>query len=143
MSLYQIDFTLPGLPRMINATNRSNWRVGWQEGKQWSKMVGFITAGKRPPKPLVRAKAFFLRSTHGVEPDFDNLVISFKPVRDALKSCGIIVDDKPSHFRATYEWQKGVYRQGFIQVQVTEVSEEEWNSHRSGSLKPNGSSIGS
>ena len=74
-----------------------------------------------PPKPLKQASITLTRFS-SVEPDYDNLVISFKPIIDGLRDAGVIVDDKFSVIgRPSYEWQKSPRNQGRIRVEVASI----------------------
>lgn len=76
----------------------------------------------RPPKPLEKIACTFTRiSTR--EPDDDNNRASFKPIRDALKECGIVVDDSPRHMPdPQYKWEPGNRGQGHVRVTVEEIA---------------------
>jgi hypothetical protein len=80
-----------------------------------------------PPKPLRRAKALFVRYS-AVEPDHDNVVASFKSIRDGLcarapHGGNIIVDDRPAVLEAEYRWEPCSRRYGYVSIDVWEVDE--------------------
>lgn len=57
-----------------------------------------------------------------MQPDDDNLMISFKPVVDGLIRAKIITDDNPSIIeKRNYIWKKTKQKEGFIQVYVKEL----------------------
>lgn len=83
------------------------------------KMI--VTRQAPPPRPLTKAKLTLIRHSSRC-PDYDGLVVSFKPVVDALKKCGIIADDSMSVIgKPTYEWKKIGVREGKIAVIVDEI----------------------
>lgn len=122
---YKHEFILAGLPRMPNRVGTrggSGMRL-WREGEQWKKDVWAMCSGLNKPRaPLNKARVTFTRSAHGPEPDSDGLAHSFKPVRDGLVKCGVLVDDSPAHIEAIYQWEQGRYKKGFIRVTIEEIS---------------------
>lgn len=52
------------------------------------------------------------------ELDHDNLVGGCKPLVDALKRCGLIVDDSPRHVRINYEQRKSPRKEARTVVTV-------------------------
>jgi hypothetical protein len=48
--------------------------------------------GKKPKDPLTKANITLIRHSYRYL-DYDGLVGSFKPVVDALVSCGVLIDD--------------------------------------------------
>lgn len=114
-----IQFEIFGLPKTANG-GHGHWRADHARKKLWKKNVGTALLGQIPKAPFQKAKAVFTRCSSS-EPDFDNLCISFKPVCDALKAFGVIIDDKPSHFTAEYRWEKAKPKAGRIKVKVEEA----------------------
>lgn len=119
---YTLEFTLAGLPRTGNQ-RRVHWRVLKREADTWKGAVHFAVcaAGGAPPKPLKRALVTLTRFS-SVEPDFDNLVTSFKNTLDGLRVAGVIADDKRAVIGAPkYEWRKAAPKEGRVVVRVEEV----------------------
>lgn len=120
-ALVNIYFEIMGLPKMPNG-GHGNWRADHARKMLWRKRVGSVLWGQVPSEPFKKAHAVFTRCS-SIEPDGDNLVIGFKPVRDALKFYGIILDDKPSCLTAEYRWEKAKQKAGRIKVTVAPVIE--------------------
>jgi hypothetical protein len=121
--LYWLEFQVPGLPRMANASGRSRgfWVIN-NERKQWKAAVAGALAGrKKPDQPLKRAKVTCTRYSSSA-PDFDGLVAGFKPIIDALVDLGILEDDSMKHIGVpTFHWEPVKPKQGCIAVTVQEV----------------------
>ncbi len=74
-----------------------------------------------PAKSLERAKLTLVRYG-SKEPDFDNLVSSFKPIIDGLVSAGIIVNDKQANIgQPQYLFVKAKRDEGAFSVKVEEI----------------------
>lgn len=117
---YSLKFKLEGLPAMgLNA--RRHWRQirGKRgENREWYTMVAMATAGKCPPEPLRLANVCLIRRS-SVEPDFEGLVGSFKPILDALTRLRIIQDDSVRVIgQPDYQWQRARPTEGMIEVTV-------------------------
>jgi Holliday junction resolvase RusA-like endonuclease len=116
-----LEFTIPGLPKIINAN--SNWRVRYGHAKTWRKKSAEAAwamwqKSKRCGKPLTHVKLTLIRGSTR-EPDFDNLVASFKPVVDGLMDAGVISDDNSKVvLQRAYKWEKAAKKAGFIRVTV-------------------------
>lgn len=118
---YVLEFELPGLPKTTNAIGRAHWAVKVREVRSWTAAVMALIAHKRPLEPLSRATLTLTRFS-SAEPDYDNLVISFKPVIDALVRAQVLTSDKPSVIgQPEYRWEKAKPRQGMIRVRVEEI----------------------
>lgn len=115
-----ISFELPGLPKRFNEGPGASWRSRYAESKRWLKWVGMATMGKRPNKPYPKSIVTLIRVS-SVEPDYDGLVHSFKPVVDALKRVGIIEDDSPKHVRRIYLHEKCAPKLGKVRVIIEPV----------------------
>ena len=78
-----------------------------------------------PEEPLTRVRMRCERfSTR--EPDWDNLVASFKPIRDGLVEIGVMVDDKPSVLiGCEHRWSKAKRGQGRILGRLEGVQDTE------------------
>lgn len=120
---YMLDFRLKGLPPTTNGSH-GHWRVAAKKRKKWRDAVKLIASLRRPPAPLLRVKITLTRFSSS-QPDYDNLVISFKSVVDGLKDAGVISDDKDKVVvQRDYRWEKSSPRQGQIRIQVEELAEE-------------------
>ena len=116
---YVLEVEIPGLPAMNSSSRLNRWR-DITEKNRWANEVMLATRGKRPAKPLQRAKVTYIRRS-AVEPDYVNLVASFKHPEDGLVKAGIIVDDKPSVIgRPDIRWEKVAARNGSIVLRVEE-----------------------
>lgn len=113
---YRLEFRLEGLPRMNANGTHGSWRRVYGENKLWKHKTYSAILAYLPAEPLERAHAVFTRHS-ARQPDCDNLAISFKSVRDALKT-HVIVDDSPARFTAEYRWQKAKHGKGFVTVTV-------------------------
>lgn len=81
--------------------------------------MGVQIAGK-PTQPMLSARIEMIRHS-STEPDFDNLVSSFKWILDGLIDAGVIVSDKPSVIgQPVYQWKKAAPKNGFIEVKVSD-----------------------
>jgi Holliday junction resolvase RusA-like endonuclease len=114
---YVLMFSVPILPPMNTSATRRHWAVHHRAVKQWRAIVAAATAGLRPEKPLQRSRVTLVRLS-SVEPDHENLAMSFKPVLDALVHCGVLVDDGPAHVERVYRWEKVAPRRGMVGVRV-------------------------
>ena len=123
MEIYRLCLEFDGLlPRMNTGHTRRHWSVGHREARRWTERlrVGMLMGRhKRPPKPLKMALVRLWRKSSR-QPDFDNLVMSFKPVVDALVKLGLIEDDGPSQLDREYLWETAPPRKGSIKIELTE-----------------------
>lgn len=119
---YRLHLRIPGLPRIQAAGTRGHWSQRVREKNYWIDLVGWqaIAAG-RPPEPLKRAKLTLIRHSHG-EPDYVNLVSSFKAPEDGLVQCGVLQDDSPQVVEHDIRWEACSSEQkGFIEIIVEEI----------------------
>lgn len=110
--------TIHGLPPITSNGAHRHWRAAAGIRRAWVNrcMVEFMRY--RPSKPFAQARCEFVRVS-SVEPDDDNLIISFKPVRDALVGAGIIENDKPANMpNPVYRWERGSRGNGYIKIKV-------------------------
>lgn len=119
--IYRLELLIHGLPPTTNGSH-GHWRKAYGTKQKWKKATAFAIAKQGKPKaPLLKAHCTFVRVST-TEPDYDNLVISFKAVRDALVECGVLANDKPSNMPdVKYLWEKGKPKQGYIKVIVKEI----------------------
>jgi Holliday junction resolvase RusA-like endonuclease len=115
---YRLRLEIPGLPPLQSAGARSHWAKRWRENRDWSKRVAWATTGQRPPRPLDRARIVCTRYSP-TEPDYDNLVASFKAAGlDALVRAGVLRDDSPEVVTVAYAWAQAPRGQGHITIEV-------------------------
>lgn len=115
---YALEFTLPGLPKTANALLRGTWRGKHTHAQNWKRAVWGKCWHKRPPEPLKTARLTLTRLS-SVEPDYDGLVSSFKPVIDGLVESKVIANDRPANIgRPEYLWVRTTPRMGRITVRV-------------------------
>jgi hypothetical protein len=109
---------------MTNPSGKSgHWRVRYEEAKKWKADVAAITMGKRPPKPLKRARLILTRFSSR-SPDPDGCVSGFKAIIDGLVQCGILENDRYENIGMPhYLWKKCPKEQGRIRVEVVESRE--------------------
>ena len=117
---YLLEFELPGLPALQVAGSGGHWRKRHNDAKRWKNAVRAVVLGDHylPDEPLKRVRMRCERySTR--EPDWDNLVASFKCIRDGLVEVGVMVDDKPSVLIASeHRGAKAKRGEGRIRVRV-------------------------
>lgn len=120
---YILEFELPGLPAMMNASGRSrHWRTVAREKRRWRQTTALVVRSRRPPQPLAKAKLSCTRFSSN-EPDFDGLVSGFKPIIDGLKDAGILVDDKSANIgQPSYTWEHAPNGQGKVRIRIEEVN---------------------
>jgi len=98
-----------------------NWKKLRREAAIFKSQIGLVTSGKRPPKPLMKAKVTLTRFS-SIRPDHDGLVSSFKHILDGLVEAGILHDDNYDTIGVpTYLWDKAPPGKGKIRVEVVEV----------------------
>lgn len=118
---YEIEFTLPGLPKVVNATAGHHYRRKHAEMSTWVDRVALAVARHKPKAPLAKAYLKLIRHSY-VCPDPDGLVSGFKYVVDGLVKNGVLVDDKMSVIgMPDYRWEKAHQKKGFITVSVSET----------------------
>lgn len=117
-----LSFKLAGLPKTTNASRRhGHWGALLSESRKWKKAVwaAVVVEGK-PTQPMLSASIELIRHS-STQPDFDNLVSSFKWILDGLIDAGVIVSDKPSVIgQPVYQWEKAAPKKGFIEVRVSD-----------------------
>lgn len=115
---YSLTFEITALPPTTNGSH-GHWRKKAKIAKQWRQLtLALAIRNGIPPKPLEKADLVLTRFS-AVEPDYDNLVISFKPVIDGLRDAGVLTDDKMSVIGVpSYQWQKTTRNLGKIRVEV-------------------------
>lgn len=116
---YNLEFTVPGLPKTFNTIAKKNIiRLKQGEKTKWLNEIYYNTLGKRPKCPLLKAKLTLWRCS-SIAPDYDGLVSSFKFVIDALVACKIIIDDNMSVIGVPeFHWSYASKNNGFIAIKV-------------------------
>ena len=122
---YRVALVVWRLPRP-NPSSNVHWRTKHRDRQKWVVLMRDALGPKLHP-PLEHAKVTFTRFSSR-EPDSDNLVASFKLVRDLLMvagkrnagGLGLIVDDSPAHLEAVYAWKAAKPNQGRIEIVVEE-----------------------
>ena len=119
---YRLEFTIPQLPP-TNTADDFTWRQKLKLRKQLEILVWGEILNRRPILALEFAHVEFVRHS-SLEPDYDNLVGSFKWVLDAIVTIRVIRDDKPGAIgNPTYHWAKAAPKKGKIVCRVTQLSE--------------------
>jgi Holliday junction resolvase RusA-like endonuclease len=117
--MYRLEVEMLGLPSLGN-THRNYWKAG-SERKIWRNRTKLITMLRRPRSPLTSCRIICTRFS-SVEPDEDNLAISFKSCIDGLRDAGIILDDKKAVVKERkYLWEKAPAKQGKVKIIVEEI----------------------
>lgn len=115
---YRLEIEIPGLPKTVNELGRKHWAVKKKHNDVWNAAISANTVGRRPQKPLRQALVILTRYS-SVEPDFDNLVNSFKCVIDSLIKCGVLDDDNPKTIgHPVYMWSKCKRKDGKIKIEI-------------------------
>lgn len=121
MNAYTFEFEIDELPKTVNAQSSMHWRRKGEYVRCWHSMVAAKLAGNKPEMPLLHARLTLTRLS-SVEPDFDGLVSSFKPVIDGLIVCGVIANDRPSNIgQSRYLWAKARPGKGGIKVKIESI----------------------
>ena len=83
----------------------------------WKKAVWIaVVSVGRPTIPFTLVHIELTRYSR-VEPDFDNLVSSFKWIVDGLIDAKVIVSDKPSIIgQSTYRWKKSAPKKVWLKL---------------------------
>jgi Holliday junction resolvase RusA-like endonuclease len=120
-----IELEFNQLPKILSNGSHGHWRVAAGIKKLWqNRVINKVTLERlAPPKPWKKSRAIFTRFS-SVEPDYDNLVISFKAIRDGLKKAGVIEDDGPKFLDAVYYWDKVPPKFGKVRIEVWEIKEQ-------------------
>ncbi len=123
VSEFLLELDIDGLPKTPNELLHAHWSTVRSNSSYWKWLVRGAVGRRRPRVPLPRASIVFTRYSAS-EPDWDNLVGSFKPVLDGLVRSKVIEDDKPSNVNAAYYWIRAPKTKGRISIQVREPLED-------------------
>lgn len=118
--MYRLELRIDLLP-----TNQLNSRAHWskrlKESQLWDNQIWYHTTGKRPPKPLQRAKLTLVRHSHAPS-DWDNLAATWKHPVDALVTAGILADDTWKVIgMPEIRWEKAPQKCGYVTICVEEL----------------------
>lgn len=116
---YELKFKIPKLPPILSNGSHRTWQAIAGIKKKWQKIAMDYAAENLPPEPLKKASAVFTRHS-SVEPDYDNMVISFKAIRDGLVKAGVLEDDHPRVLKAEYKWQRTSPKTGHVTIELKE-----------------------
>lgn len=108
------------LPELPNKSVYKHWKHKWNNTCKWKKRVMHeCYLHKIHGLNLEIAKLFYERHS-SKEPDFDNLVASFKPVQDGLIEAGVIQDDKTKNIgQPSYKWFYKAFKSGgMIKIRI-------------------------
>lgn len=117
---YELEFTIEALPPILANGSHKSWQSVNGIKRKWQRNTIALIYDKRPRTPLKRAKVTFTRHSMR-EPDYDNLVISFKAIRDGLVKGGILEDDNSQVLKSEYRWEKTKKNHGFVSIKVEEI----------------------
>lgn len=118
---YKVELQIMGLPSISANGPHGHWATKAKERKLWHSLVAYNLGRRLPPKPLEKAKLTLIRHSSS-EPDSDGLVISFKPVIDALVKAGVLVNDKRGNIgMPEYDWRQAPPKKGFITIKIEEL----------------------
>lgn len=77
-----------------------------------------VAWSRRPKEPLQKATLILTRCSSR-ETDFDNLVISFKPIVDGLVDARVLADDTGQVIVSRkYQWEKAPGKKGLVRIRV-------------------------
>lgn len=119
LELLVMAFELPGLPPM-NISDKQHWRRVGQSARSWRQTACVTARSHGPPKkPLRAARLVLTRMSGHRSPDYDNLVISFKPIVDGLRDAKVITDDNMQVIGIPeYRWERRAPKKGRVRVEV-------------------------
>jgi hypothetical protein len=119
---YNLRIIIPQLPAITSNGSHGHWLKTARKQREWRRLVVYNVGFRTPDKPLEKASVTFIRHS-SVQPDDDNLRISFKSVRDGLKDAGVIIDDKPANLpNPIYKWERAPKGAGFISIFIQEIT---------------------
>ncbi len=118
---YKLSIEILGLPKTVNQLGRSHWAVKIKHNKQWEALIYAAVHSEGqglPYMPLKKAMVILTRIS-AKEPDFDNLVNSFKCCLDSLIKRGVLENDNSKVIgHPTYVWEKCKKGEGKIRIEV-------------------------
>lgn len=113
------EIKLQGLPKTVNAIGYAHWATKRRNAMLWkNKIIQECVIKKYWGMNLEKAYLEFTRFS-SKEPDFDNLVASFKHVMDGLVLSKVLIDDKSSIVgQPIFKWQYVPHKQGRIEIKI-------------------------
>lgn len=87
---------IPRIPCSPNEILGYHWRHRARNNRLWQDEIHAATFRSKPARPYARARVHIDRRSPG-ELDPDNLTGAVKPILDALRYAGILLDDTPKH----------------------------------------------
>lgn len=122
---YSLSIFFNWLPQIQLNSSHGHWATRYQKIRAIKTKVGAGVYPHRPEKPLKKARLVLIRHSSR-EPDYDNLVASFKPVIDALTEFAIIENDNSKVVgQPEYRWIKCKIKFAGINILVQEVTEND------------------
>ncbi len=122
--MYLLEFRLEGLPNLIT-NERCGWKVKWARATRWKQAVLIAVrsqANYQEPPKLEKAMLTLTRHS-SQEPDFDNMVSSFKYIIDGLVQAQVISNDRSANIgQPQYLWKQAPAKQGYVTIKVEEIS---------------------
>lgn len=112
-----ITLTIPMATPSLNVVTGRHWRHYWRQRKLWRQLVWVAKAqaGIHGDPLFQRASVRIVRYGANLL-DEDNLRGGMKPVIDAIKALGLIVDDSPQHITLVTEQWLSKEKKTVIQV---------------------------
>jgi hypothetical protein len=108
---------IEGLPKIVSNGSQGSWFTKHNNAKLWHRKVYLALSGFIPDEPYIFLNLIMTRASSS-EPDYDNLVISGKPVIDGLVRAGIVVNDKQKNILCKYQWEKCRPKDGHIILEL-------------------------
>lgn len=119
--MYSLEFTIHALPKIISNGSHGHWATKYAHAKKWHGLVAQAIGPNKPLAPLSAVSGIFIRGS-STPPDYDGLVISFKPLIDALVKCAVLQNDRINNLpNPKYLWEKAAPKRGFIKISIKEV----------------------
>lgn len=118
------EFKLPGIPKTINQMSGRHWVVRHNEAKRWKALVLLFCRQLRIEGLNLPVCRLELTRHSSREPDFDNMVGSWKHIIDGLVEAQVMIDDKPSVIGSpVFKWVKVPRDQVHVSVRIYELQE--------------------
>lgn len=107
-------------PLLANPMIYGHWSKAKRERDRWRNLVAAYTVGRRPSKPLPRARICAVRLSSR-QPDPDCQGTGFKWVLDALVSLGVLENDTAKHITFDCSWEYARGKEQGIRLTVEEL----------------------
>lgn len=115
---YALEIELDGLPKLQSGA-WGHWRTRRKHDERWKDLIGWEVVRLGPPPKLLDFASVECIRFSTREPDWDNLVASFKPLIDGLIGT-VLVDDSPTRLVRRYGWTKTDRGRGRMRIYVEE-----------------------